>query len=175
MPKKIIFILIFFLIVGCDSKNKIKMEEELFIYEGRTDALEKFISSVATYNDYVIFSPASKDYQLIHSKLGNFFVCLDNISKYADGYKVTLLIGNPNSVTFNNMILTLEWGPQMDVQHLDEWEKQLKKRTEIINYPILSSTWNKVIFILSPAKDIDTGYIKVSLEGNSIELLPDLR
>lgn len=131
--------------------------------------LDDLVSALASEMgaSIVYFSPAYTGYQQVNSKCGSFYVSLQHIDKYANGYKTTFHIGNPSLVTYNNLGIVLGWG-----------KSYLTRRTKehtIVN-DILPGIWNKVTVVLSPAKEEDIELIILQINGcPSLSLRHDLR
>lgn len=128
-------------------------------------------------SDAAEFKPRDKGYQLIRSGQIYFIVSLDKISRYANGYKATFLIGNPSLITFGGAKLKIKWGtePFTEKQLFSSWYNSLKSSEIDINKPLLPGIWNKVTVVLAPAEPKETGYIQLVLQTNGILLRHDSR
>lgn len=186
--RKLSFIIIFIILLvsGCqDKKDKSKdweVVDKTAEVENKIVQLGKDINALYSIvgemnNKELIFSPSEKGqgYSVAHTNLGSLFVSLEHISKYADGYKVTFKIGNPNYAIFDKVKVTLYWGHPMPSENLLDWVKSLRKNIQIINKPLIPGIWNKVEFILSPATAQETGYMSLSLEPNQVLFSKDMR
>ena len=70
-----------------------------------------FGSQRTVYLDY-----ANKGYQRIDTDAGSFFIFVQDVQPFLNGYKLRLQIGNPSAADFNGFRLNLVWGRHMAVQ-----------------------------------------------------------
>lgn len=132
--------------------------------------LSNLHSSAAT------FSPSSKGYEVLHTNVGDFVASLKKITKYADGYKATFLIGNPNLITYGGITAKVHWGEAFKKEdNISRWLSSLKTQDIDINQSFLPGVWNEVTVTLSPAEAKETGHISLELIANQIYLNPDYR
>jgi len=125
---------------------------------------------------YALFTPSSKGYSTINANVGTFVVSLDSLSKYANGYRATFSIGNPNLMTFNGIKVQVQWGEAYTPdKNYSDWIRSLKSEEIDINKSLLPGVWNKVTVVISPATSKETGVIFLSLVTNIVYLTPDLR
>jgi len=125
-------------------------------------------------NDSVALDPGSKSYGVVKTNLGNLLISVDNVTPYGDGYKVRLMVGNPNMVTFDGASLKVQWAekPQWGTQGFNyaKWNASLQEKDVNITNDLLPGTWNPVEVVLSPATAAQTGYLAVSATLNKLEL-----
>lgn len=127
-------------------------------------------------NSLAIFTPSSKGYTTINTKLGNFLVSLQSLTKYANGYKAVFNIGNPNQVTFSELKINVGWGENIPPSNISSDPQKKFKTNEItINKPILPGMWNKISIILAPATAKETGIIALTITADKILLTEDYR
>lgn len=117
------------------------------------------------------FSPESQDFLRLDSNLSSFFVSIKNVKPYADGFKLTLNLGNPNFASFQNVTLNITWGPRItkDVTFL-EAEKRKQTREVKIGRTILPASWNQTEVTIGPATKEDIGSISISIDTPSVAL-----
>ena len=191
MKKLLQMFIIFYVSIifsGCSgdswvTKNKTqdslkKTIETLQFHKERIESIEyenrSLINLIETVSDrtslfqntIAIFTPSSKDSITINTPAGNFFVSLRDLTKYADGYKATFYIGNPNYATFDNLEVNVAW-PII--------KKDGKSDYITINKPILPGIWNKVSIILSPATSSEIGVISLMIKPGQVVLKQDYR
>lgn len=133
----------------------------------------EFWQLVETDNS-IALDPASKAYGVAKTNLGNLLISVDNVSPYGDGYKVRLMVGNPNMVTFDGASLKVRWAekPQWGAQGFNyaKWSTSVQEKDVDIPNTLLPGTWNSVEVVLSPATASQTGYLAVTATLNKLEL-----
>jgi hypothetical protein len=125
------------------------------------------------------FSPSEKGFSAIHTDYGVFLVSLQNVQQYANGYKVTLNLGNPQNLNFTGVKLGLRWGPEMPKEGFEKvsggykaWQSRFRKSEEKISRTIAGGRWNPVEVILAPASADEIGMIEVtSIETDQVSLI----
>lgn len=191
MFKKIMFVCITALLLsGCspDNSGSNNKDEEITTLNTQVSSLQNQINQLQTdlsqvsskisqiNESYAIFTPSSKGYVSLYANVGYFIVSLDSLKKYANGYRATFSIGNPNVMTFNGVKVQVQWGEAYTKdKNLNDWINSLKSEEVDINKPLLPGIWNRVTVVLSPATANETGFISLSLVTNQVYLNPDLR
>src|SRR5205823_1719781 len=116
-------------------------------------------------HDTAVFTPASSGYSRIDAPSGTFLVAVTEFKPYANGYRVSLDVGNPSAARYKGAKLNVKWGkpfdPKANVTY-ENWEKSLRQADTTIQ-ELRPATWNRVSVVLSPAVAEDTGYVQVSM------------
>ncbi len=188
---------VFILLLGCDTKNpnsdrsmdKInntisQLENNILIskkqiedlkndmQELKNDVYEKRGRDIVNEITHrvAMFTPSSKDFSTVNTDVGMFYIALKDIQKYANGYKLILSIGNPNSVTYNNLHVTVTYGKSMKGY---DWVLDLlssKKYEATILVDILPNYWNDISIILSPAQIEELEAFWVAINPSTVKL-----
>ena len=128
-------------------------------------------------HDSAVFDPITgQGYQLLDVGIVRVLVSVKNVTPYADGVKVELLIGNPNAVTLSGLDGTIEYGPSSaSIKNSDfaGWSAAQKKVATAITATILPGRWNPVTVTLPGIKTSDLGRISIMLKGNNVSLVGD--
>jgi hypothetical protein len=167
-----------------DNNDAKQLNTRLERIETTTGVLDKRIDKVTSdITDLQIkgwtfaqLNTSTKDYSVLQNDLGKFLISVQNVEKYANGYKLTLNIGNPNAITFNNVLATFSYGTPYDKsKDWKVWLDSLKTSQAYISKPLLAATWNRVVVVVAPAKEEDIGFITISLQTSQVQLVPDVR
>lgn len=143
-----------------------KLEGKIIVLEEKVNMLNKI---VATYESGgAILSPEEKGYSVARSSAGYFFISLDNIEQYLDGYKIYIMIGNPSNATFNGFKLKVVWGK--DLLQITRMEEAQNFKTYNFVESLKPGFWTKVNFVIPSVKSEDLKYIKISVETDVIRL-----
>ncbi|MFM0210474.1 DUF3251 domain-containing protein [Paraburkholderia sediminicola] len=122
---------------------------------------QMFDSDTAAHLD-----PTSKSYAIAKTNLGNLLISVDNLEPYGDGYKLRLLVGNPNMATYDGAKLQVQWAekPRWGEQGFDgqKWKASVQSKDVDISNDLLPGAWNPVDIVISPATAAQTGYITVT-------------
>lgn len=190
MKKIILLFALQFLIVGCtqDINKQNETANEINTLGDQISSTRNQLAAIQTQIDKInstiymlkdeeaIFTPSSEGYSTLRSNVGYFVVSLEKLTKYANGYKATFLIGNPSLTTFNGAKVTVKWGRALSKDdNFGNWYNSLKTETININNSLLPGVWNKVNIVLSPAESKDTGFISISLKTSTVYLNIDSR
>lgn len=182
------------LLSGCSESRSQKLEQEITniqqrmsVFEQKNDFLERNNIRLEAKVDAheilehgfktALLDPSSKGYQRIDTASGFFLISLKDIRPYLNGYKLILHIGNPSSATYSGFTLKTKWGrkfdstqTQSDPSAFDNWEKSLQQKEAPFTEEIKPASWNKIEFIISPAKSEELGYLELSMETNIVKL-----
>jgi hypothetical protein len=118
--------------------------------------------------------PTTKSYGIAKTNLGNLLISVDNIEPYADGYKLRLMVGNPNMATYDGAKLKIQWAqkPQWGQPSFDsqKWNASIQsKEIDIVN-ELLPGAWNPVDVVIAPATAAQTGYLTVTASLDKLSL-----
>jgi len=152
------------------------LETQLKNLTNRLSALEEYKEKFHS----ATFDPTGdRSYQRIDSNVGTFLVVLENAEPYLDGQKVSLLIGNPNNVTYSGVKLDVGWHTRIPASTLIEpeaskaWDKFFKsgQQKEInLTDSLRPGAWNKVNFTIAPAKAEEFGSLQIGLTVNQVQM-----
>ena len=175
---KIIFLKIFLVILilfvyGCEKKeNELLLEYQLDSLQEQINDLYLRVFEIDIYKTAQIDSSSQDLFQRIDTSVGTFLVVLRNVEPYLDGYKIYLAIGNPYSVSFNNLTFKVKWGKKFDRETMEytEWKNSLRSKDFSFPKTLNPATWNKIQFILSPSNPEELGYIKLEMSIKTIAM-----
>jgi hypothetical protein len=160
--------------VNTSSRDNLAIEERFGHIENDVSRISNQVSVlewVVTDTNTAIFSPKEEGFQKIETGVGDVYVSLENITPYADGYKVTFTIGNPSAANILNARASLSYGSPFNREvSYEAWRAGLKQVEKKIQAPLKPSTWNKVTFVISPAKADETGYLLLKLQATGLSL-----
>lgn len=119
-----------------------------------------------------IFDPADPGgYSRLDSDGGTFLVSLVNADRYLDGYRVTMHFGNPSSATYAGFKLKAKWGARYEKGgDYSAWSAALREKSLDLTTDLDAGSWNKVSFVLSPAKPEEFGHLELSITTNTVRL-----
>ena len=110
-------------------------------------------------------------YSRIDSNGGIFFIIVENVEKYLDGYKINLRIGNPQNCTYNGFELEAEWNKPFTVEmDYDEWTKNKKEKVINMTQQLSSGKWATCSVNLSPMTEEEIHNVSFSISTDSISL-----
>jgi hypothetical protein len=149
-------------------------------YEQRLDSLE---TAEAQGNvKWALLDPTTKSYQRIDTSLGSLLISVKSVQPYLDGYKVTLLIGNPYAMDFNGFGVSCKWSASYVytngvVANVDEVQKSEKSKNLEQIEVLRSGCWNSVELTISPATADEMKMLRISLNPSIVSLLkkPELQ
>jgi hypothetical protein len=111
---------------GSRSESKIDVAELRY----RLAVVEQ-TQSLQSNQTEAMLDPASKAYMRVDAKVGFFLISCQNVQPYLDAHKVTLQIGNPQSVSYSGFKLKVRSGPKFngswnDQAVVGDWVRSLK-------------------------------------------------
>ena len=147
-----------------------KLEKDLQTLRERVNSLELELEK---YDTAEFDLSKLHKYQRINSNNGIFLVSVEDVTRYLNGYKIKLHIGNVTSATFDGFDLSAKWGtkePDMSggFAKWSEWYGSLKTKEEKFTQSLLPGIWNNVELILLPATPAELGYLRLKMDTNSI-------
>ena len=181
------------LMAGCQSASTNQTElAKLAGLQEKVDALQQELATIRQQqkatssevfglkfavksHDAASFDPiSSPGYQLLDLGIGRVMVSIEDIAPYADGARVKLAIGNPNSVTFDGAEGTVSYGTSSDVLSkgidFETWEKGQKTIPISLPEPIMPARWNIATITLPGVKIEELGRLEITLKGNKVRL-----
>lgn len=178
-----LFICVSLVLFGCQESMEIEeLKNKLILIEHRLNATSDRLWAILTY-DTLLIDISEKGFGRIDANLGTFFIVPDDVQPFANGYKLLLRIGNPHSIQYSGIKMTIEWGKERatspkinDFAKFDEyikkytewqesegeWKKQLKTKELSIIETLEPGAWTKVEITLSPATKDELGHLKLS-------------
>lgn len=156
-----------------------KLENENMELNTSINDLKKGLTYVATEMLHIkvdnisktiaTFTPNSQGFQSIDTNTGFLFISLENIEKYANGYKITFNIRNLYYIIYSNLHLVIEYGPNnKNKSGIDT--SSWKRFETTITQDLLPPYWNTVSVVLSPAKEKDIENIWVQAKSEMVKL-----
>jgi hypothetical protein len=110
-------------------------------------------------------------YGLARTAHGPVIVSMDKIEPYLDGYKVTLSVGNPTTVTFSDATIEVEWGlPWGNGRSYVETSKSRKKKTFSILKSFQPGAYTLTEVALTPAKAEEIKSLSVGVTWSKINM-----
>ncbi len=120
-----------------------------------------------------VLNPISKEYTRVDSNSGTFLLLVNKIGRSENGYKLDLLIGNPNVATYKGVELTIRWGNKWDpnsIRTYEEWRQSLNQAQFAYHGSLISGMWTPITVDLSPSTVEQLEHIECALEVKTIEL-----
>ncbi|MHA1685591.1 MAG: DUF3251 domain-containing protein [Candidatus Heimdallarchaeaceae archaeon] len=169
------------LLSGCTEDRINKLEQEVSQLQRQIQELQFKVLSVEysqdRYNTVVLDPSSPKGYQRINTSSGFFLISLMSMESYLDGYKLILHIGNPSTATYKGFNLKVKWGKRFEYKEFlsdfsayNKWKETLQEKKVEYTDDLNPASWNKIEFIISPAKPEQLGYIELSMETNIVSL-----
>ncbi|MDA2918722.1 hypothetical protein MYX76_04400 [Desulfobacterota bacterium AH_259_B03_O07] len=167
----------------------INLEAILDIY----DSIEELTEEQEKYKT-VFIDTSSKGYSRIDTDNGTFLISFVDAKRHLDGLKLVFSIGNPTSATYKGFKLNAVWGkeyiadewlrkldkktqqkdsvvnPRDRIYAYEKWQESLNMKSESYLESLKPGNWNKVELIISPAKEDQLGYLKLSMETDVVSL-----
>lgn len=174
-------------ILGCADNKTSELEQKMSDMGTKLNDMQSTVDYQRTrmarfqvekdrYNK-VYLDTSSKGFQRLDTNCGTFWVMLEDVEPYTNGYKFVLSIGNPYYAVFSGVKTRARWGQafeakasEKDMSAYEAWEKTLKEKEETITNELRPGTWNKMTVILAPAKQEDLAYIEFSMTVEQVKL-----
>jgi len=121
-------------------------------------------------------------FKRIDSPVGNFYISIEDIKPYLDGYKVRIKIGNPSLAAFVGFSMRVDWAgkiepppPSLTRSEVAKWletaASTFQQKTFSFPHKLEPGTWTFVELVLTPAPK-KLGRIGFSqLQTPTVELL----
>jgi hypothetical protein len=145
--------------------------------DGRDQALAKLTARVQALEararaqdeaTVAYLRPTEPEYGVVRMGLGTLALSIRNVSPYANGSQLQLMIGNPTDARLNDLRATLEWG-RADKDGLPVGEVFSKEHKFTESVP--PGSWRAYTINLSDIPPSELGYVRVrSVEHGSIGL-----
>jgi hypothetical protein len=164
-------------IAAAGSRSEIKIDVADLRY--RLSGVEQTQSLQANQTEAML-DPASKAYMRVDAKVGFFLISCQNVQPYLDGQKVTLQVGNPQSVGYSGFRLKVRSGPKFngswnDQAVVEDWSRSLKPQDFRFTCVLVPGRWNEVEIVLSETSPERIGLLMVSIDVDIVSMGAPLR
>jgi len=113
----------------------------------------------------------SRDYQRIDTDTGTFLISVEDASRYLDGYRIILHVGNPSYATYKGFKLTVNWNTNYkDGLDFQEWIKAERTKEVSVTESLEPGNWNRVELLLPSTTGEQLGYFVVSMDTSTVAL-----
>jgi hypothetical protein len=120
-------------------------------------------------NGIVMLRPADDGYSVAKYDLGTLLVRIERIDSYADGSRVTLLLGNPLSVGVDGLNATADWGSTDEKGNMKSAGQRTKKIG--ISERLVPGAWTRVPLTLEGVPPAALGFIRLTeIDHRSVSL-----
>lgn len=154
-----------------------KLDDRVSELDGRADIAEL----VQKQGKTAAFDPSEpkSGFSKIESSTGYFLVSLENVQPYLDGQRVTLQIGNPLSVTYSGFKIKAIWSARLPTFGVADpefskkrkaWRDSKRQKEIALTQDLRPGTWNRISFVVAPAKAEEFGYLEIGIETNQVKL-----
>ena len=114
------------MISGCTDSKTSELEQKLSGVETKINEMQSTVdyqrTKMARYQvekdrySKVYLDTSSKGFQRLDTNCGTFWVMLEDVEPYSNGYKFVLSIGNPYYAVFSGMKTRARWGTAFDAK-----------------------------------------------------------
>jgi hypothetical protein len=154
------------------------LEQEITTLQKRIGTLEfdNMVDEWSRTNKSISLNFDDKGYTPVQTTVGQLLISSESATPYLDGYKIDFQIGNPQSVTYEGVAVTLEWGPSAtrsiytNSTAMAAWQNAQKTKTEKLPFQLLSGYWNNAEVIVTPATTEELRNLKISIETSTLSL-----
>lgn len=146
--------------------NLNQLKDKVESLESTTESLDdKFnetkldlLAANCSTNIVTLNAKIQKGYQIIKFGPGFFFISLDKVEKYLDGYKLYINIGNPYVSKFDDINIIVSWGNS-------------KPKEYQLTGSAFGAKWNKFEIFINPASEKDLEKISIVMDFPKVSLL----
>jgi outer membrane murein-binding lipoprotein Lpp len=141
---------------GCERKEGAtehiaKLQKEV---QQLTSQVERLSSGFA------VVITEDKGYSIAHTRFGAFAIACDEVSRYEEGYKVHLAMGNLTSANFRGAKILVSWG-----------KSGFNKREIDVHDDFPAGRYTGVEFVMTPATSEDIKKFNIVLDFDEMALL----
>ncbi len=153
-----------------------QLRDKIAVLESKLSFDEDMINAKQFERKTVELSVAGHGYRKLDTDDGTFLVGVDQVVPYLNGYKLTLLIGNPSFATYSGFKVKIRWGTRFDVgpftdkKAFDEWEKSIQEKEQSFADVLEPGSWNKAEFVVIPATAEQLGMMSISMTTGQVAL-----
>jgi hypothetical protein len=162
--------------VGQLEAKQQTLEEGTVQLGRRLDNLEfqqTLLRSAAERYRTAVFDPSDKGYGRLDTGGGTFLLSVDDAKPYLDGFKLTLRIGNIQSIGYGGFVIKASWGAKWDGTKLDyaKWRSSLKSKEFKMPDHLNPGAWNRIELALAPAKAEEIRFIEIEMTTDVVQML----
>lgn len=181
---KLLLCVVSITLVACvdesSTVNQKELDERLSSLQGRVDALEADLREVNSdirferlrqnLDRSVFLRVGESEFLPIRTYIGTITFNLEDIQPFANGSKVTIVVGNPLNATLAGAKFQVDYGSLDSAGEIEDGSEKTKEIKVISN--IQAGSWNKVPVILDGLETSKLGYIRVhDFEASQIRLI----
>jgi hypothetical protein len=105
-------------------------------------------------------------------------VSIRNFERMANGYKLTIVFGNPLGISINRLRAKISWGPEIDFSQYfsdEKYKSDMGHKIGSKQFDVLSdlhpASWNEVPITIGPASEESIARITISdIEIEAVEM-----
>lgn len=157
-----------------------------FTHQIRDEILE---IQLALIDQKAVFNLKEKEgFSKINSGGHIFFISVENVQPYLEGFKVLFKIGNPQYVTYSDPKIKIKWNKDLlkyfkekkssDANYFDvfsAWEKSSKSKEISALKDLEPGVWNRFEILITPATLDEIEHVEFSMEVNKAAFYNDRR
>lgn len=143
-------------------------------YFGAREALLAIhVSDKQDREDSVTLDPSQSGYQRLDTNNGFLLVSVEQAVPYSNGYKISLKIANPLSVTYSGFAAKIKWAKRYDANQFTNdswaaWQRSIQQKETSFTDVLEKGTAKKIELIVAPATADQIGYLKLSINTKAV-------
>jgi hypothetical protein len=112
----------------------------------------------------VVLKPGDQGYSTVRYDLGVMTARLEDIKPYANGSKVSIMLGNPSAARINGLKARVEWG----AVDKDGFPRNDTGKARQVSFPetLSPGTWTKVEVVLDGFPPAELGFVRLREVGH---------
>jgi hypothetical protein len=120
----------------------------------------------------VTLDPSETSYGIISIPSGTFFIALDKVEPFLDGYRITLKLGNPYVVLFKDIKLKVEWNKRIpsNPSSYEAWVRETRTQEFSDTTDLGVGQWTRFSLVLAATKPDQLGYLNVKLSIGAVSM-----
>jgi hypothetical protein len=149
------------------------LQKKVEYFGSRESLLSMRMNDKKDREDSVTLDLAHSAYQRLDTNNGFLLVTAEPAVPYLNGYKISVKIENPLSVSYSGLSAKIKWAKYYDSNQFTpdsyaEWQKSIQQKETSFPDVLEKGTWKKIELIVAPATAEQLGYLKLSINTKTV-------
>jgi hypothetical protein len=144
------------------------LQKRVEYFGARENLLALHVNDKQDREDSVSLDFTKPEYHRLNTDNGFLLVAAEQAVPYQNGYKISLKIANPLSVTYSGLTARIKWAKSYDTNQFTPdsyaaWQKSIRQKDVSLPDVLEKGASKKIELTVAPATAEDLGYVKLSI------------
>ena len=144
------------------------LQKRVEYFGARENLLALHVNDKQDREDSVSLDFTQPDYRRLNTDNGFLLVAAEQAVPYQNGFKISLKVANPLSVSYSGLTAKIRWAKRYDTNQFTPdsyaaWQKSIREKNVSLPDVLEKGTSKKIELTVAPATAEEIGYVKLSI------------